>query len=127
MLRTCAILTCIQFGVWFLSAGVFTCSAGQHGMFVERYTRWALCSLASLTILTFAILLGVGLASTPNAEWPAMVVYNIKNLFVTDYQDVEEQTRVLRVYHNKKEWAEATPLAMLLDKETDVPWTPAPG
>lgn len=89
------IMTGIQLCIWFVSAGVFICSWGRYGLYVEQYTRWGLCFLAGATIMCYIVMLGVLLGSAPQYNWPDIIISNIKDLVVTDYEYIAAQTRVL--------------------------------
>jgi hypothetical protein len=91
-LHVCLILTCIQFGVWIVSAGVFTCSWGKYGLYAEQYTRWALCFLAGGCILLYMVLVGILLGGAPHLDWADIVIKSTKSLLISDYEAIERLT-----------------------------------
>ena len=91
-LYVCFVLACIQFGLWFISAGVFICSQGLYGVYVERYTRWAFCFLMGGCLILYFVLIGISLGNRPHTDWAKIVSNNIKNLFITDYEEIERRT-----------------------------------
>lgn len=99
------ILTCIQFGLWVVSAGVFTCSWGRYGRYVEQYMRWALCFLFGACVLTYIVMLGAIMGSEPQLEWAEIVIRGAKDLLVTDYKEVaraaKNDKKLLPIDHHR--------------------------
>jgi len=91
-LKVGGILSAIQFGVWIVSAGVFVCSWGRHGLYVEQYTRWGLCFLVGGVITLYVVMMGILLGSNPHHAWADLVVANVKDLVVTDYALLAKNT-----------------------------------
>ena len=97
ILQVGVILACIQFVLWFISAGVYICSRGKYGLHVERYTRLALCLLSGGTVFTYLLMLGIMLGNYPDVKWPQIVMANLSDLIVTDYEYIEMHTSKMTI------------------------------
>jgi hypothetical protein len=86
------VLICAQFAIWVVSAGVFTCTWGKYGLYVEQYTRWGLCFLAGGVITLYIVMMGILLGSHPQHDWADLVILNVKDLLVTNYDLLATQT-----------------------------------
>lgn len=93
-------MTCVQFCLWFVSAGVFTCSWGKYGLYVEQYTRWGLCFLAGGVVMLYITMMGMMLGSAPQYDWPDLVIANVKDLVITDYDRLAQESRQLMHLQN---------------------------
>ena len=91
------ILTLFQFSIWVISMGIYTCSWGLYGKYVEQYTRWAVCTLVGLCILLYFIMIGAQLGAFHYLDWSDIVIANLKKLFLSDYEAIERNTPKLSI------------------------------
>ena len=86
-------LACIQFGMWYVVAGVYIVSLGRYGAFMERYNRWALFALTIACALIYLVLLGMHLSGIQQYEWPNFIIQSTRAFIGVDYDHVYDRAK----------------------------------